>query len=318
MISRRLLRTKVMQIYYAHVQQGKNEQIETAKKELDKSVHCTLELYYEILAIITYLADYADHRMQIAMEKKLPTYEDLHPKRNFADNPVIETIRQAKCFQKQTRAPRIPRDMHDKLIRDLYKNLLETETFKNYLNTKDPGLNKHKQIIIFIINEFLVDDPVLDQMIEEHAIYWNDDIGFVCSLLEKSIQRVKRPGSDNFLIMKEYTCEEDRRFGKHLLQKAIMHDEEYEAMIEHHSRNWDVERIATLDKIIMKLAITEFLHMPSVPVKVSINEYIEISKYYSTAKSNAFINGLLDQIVESLRQEDKIKKTGRGLVGEGD
>ncbi|MFP4663212.1 MAG: transcription antitermination factor NusB [Bacteroidales bacterium] len=314
MISRRLLRTKVMQVYYANVQQGKGD-LNAATKELDKSVHGTLELYYEILSIITYLADYSGHKIEIALAKNLPTYEDLHPRRNFVDNPVIEAIRQAECFQKQTKAPRIPRDEHEKYIRDLYEKIYETEEFRSYLDTDKPSLSQHKNIIIYIINYFLVDDPTLDQMIEEFGLYWNDDIGFVCSLLEKSIQRVKKPGNDNFLIMKEYTCEADREFGKHLLRKALIHDNEYEEMIEEHSKNWDIERIAIVDKIIMKLAITEFIHMPAVPVKVSINEYIEISKFYSTLKSNAFINGLLDQIVVALKKEGKVKKTGRGLVG---
>ncbi|MGC9331575.1 MAG: transcription antitermination factor NusB, partial [Bacteroidales bacterium] len=120
--------------------------------------------------------------------------------------------------------------------------------------------------------------------------------------------------NDNFLIIKEYSCEDDRVFGKQLLYYALKHNHEYEKMINDHSINWNIERIAIMDKIIMKLAITEFLHMPTIPVKVTINEYIEISKYYSTAKSNAFINGLLDQIAVKLKQDNRIIKTGRGLV----
>ncbi|MEA3448331.1 MAG: transcription antitermination factor NusB [Bacteroidota bacterium] len=313
MISRRLLRIKVMQIFYARVQQRDTE-FASAEKELDRSVHATLELYYEILAIITYLADHAEHKIQIAQEKKLPTYEDLHPKRNFIDNPVIEAIRQAKSFQKQTKASHIPPEAYNDFIIHLYDKIHKSETFQAYLAIENPGMGKHKQIINFIINDFLQDDPDLDQLLEEYCIYWNDDIGFVCSLLEQSIRRVKKPGNDNFLIMKEYSCEEDRVFGKQLLYHALKHNNEYEKMINDHSKNWDIERIAILDKIIMKLAITEFLHLPSIPVKVSINEYIEISKYYSTSKSNAFINGLLDQIANKLKQENRIVKTGRGLV----
>ncbi len=313
MISRRLLRTKVMQIFYAHVQQRDTEFANT-EKELDRSVHATLELYYEILAIITYLADHAEHKLELSKEKKLPSYDDMHPKHNFVDNPVIEAVRQAKCFQKQTRAPRISKEVHTKFIIHLYDQIYKTDTFQEYLNMPNPGMSKHKNIIIFIINNFLIDNTDLDELLEEYCIYWNDDIGFVCSLLEQSIRRVKKPGNDNFLIMKEYSCEDDRDFGKKLLYHALRQNNEYEKMINDHSKNWDAERIATLDKIIMKLAITEFLHIPSIPVKVTINEYIEISKYYSTAKSNAFINGLLDQIAEKLKQENRIVKTGRGLV----
>ncbi|MGM0649154.1 MAG: transcription antitermination factor NusB [Bacteroidota bacterium] len=316
MISRRLLRTKVMQVYYSRVQQLNTDPAQ-AEKELDKSVHATLELYYEVLAIIIYLADHAEHKIQLAMEKNLPSYEDLHPKRNFVDNPVIEAIRQSKYFQQQIRAPRISKEKHEKFISHLYKTISQTEVFQNYLDTKNPGMNKHKQIINFIIINFLQDNEDLDQIIEEHGLYWNDDIGFVCSLLEQSILRVKKPGNDNFLITKEYSCEDDRVFGKYLLRKALLHDNDYESLINKHSKNWDVDRIAILDKIIMKQAITEFIHLSTVPVKVTINEYIEISKYYSTDKSNAFINGMLDHIAEALRQKGLIKKTGRGLMGEG-
>jgi transcription antitermination protein NusB len=313
MISRRLLRTKVMQIFYASVQQ-RNTDFTSTDKELDKSVHATLELYYEILSIITYLAYYAEQKIELAKEKKLPSYVDLHPKRNFIDNPVIEAVRQAKYFQKQTRAPRIPKEAHTKFIINLYDHIYKTDKFQEYLDIRNPGMSKHKQIINFIINHFLLDNPDLDQLLEEYCLYWNDDIGFVCSLLEQSIQRVKKPDNDNFLIMKKYGCKDDMTFGKKLLYHALKHNDEYEKMINDHSKNWDIERIATLDKIIMKLAITEFLHIPSVPVKVTINEYIEISKYYSTAKSNAFINGLLDQIAAKLKQEGRIVKKGRGLV----
>ncbi|MGC9331574.1 MAG: hypothetical protein ACP5DZ_06835, partial [Bacteroidales bacterium] len=183
MISRRLLRIKVLQIFYARVQQ-RDTDFASAEKELDRSVHATLELYYEILAIITYLADHAEHKIQMAREKRLPSYEDLHPKRNFIDNPVIEAIRQAKSFQKQTRASRIPPEAYNDFIIHLYDKIHKSETFQAYLDMENPGMGNHKQIINFIINDFLQDSPDFDQLLEEYCIYWNDDIGFVCSLLE--------------------------------------------------------------------------------------------------------------------------------------
>jgi transcription antitermination protein NusB len=313
MISRRLLRIKVMQIYYAYLQND-NKEIEQALKTLDKSVHCTLELYYELLAIITYLADFAEQKIQTALEKKLPTKEDLNPNRRFIDNPVIETIRNAECFKKHTHAPRIPMDAHRNLIREIWDDLTGSEIYIRYMNSKNVDLSHHKQIIIHIINEYFPINENLDALIEEYGILWNDDIGFVASLLEKSIFRIKKPDNDSFLIMKEYSCESDKQFGKRLLTHSIENDEKFETLIDQHSKNWDIERIAMIDRIIMKLAITEFLYVPDVPVKVTINEYIEISKFYSTEKSNAFINGLLDQIVNALKNEGKLNKSGRGLV----
>ena len=313
MISRRLLRIKVMQVYYSNLLKG-NSDLELAVKELDSSVHHTLELYYELLAIITYMADLAEQKIQTALDKKLPTEADLNPNRRFVDNPVIEAIRVAECFKKQTSAPRIPAEAHQKFIRDLWDQFTASNEYQKYMIKSEVTFQEHKEIIAHIIYEYFPENEALDNLIEEYGIYWNDDIGFASSLLGKSIMRVKRPGNDSFLIMKEYSCESDRKFGKNLLTKAMLHDSEYEELIDNHSKNWDVDRIAIIDRIIMKLAITEFLHLPEVPVKVTINEYIEISKFYSTEKSNAFINGLLDQIVNHLKDEGKLNKQGRGLV----
>ncbi|MDA3912530.1 MAG: transcription antitermination factor NusB [Bacteroidales bacterium] len=313
MISRRLLRIKVMQVYYSNLLR-ENGDLELAVKELDNSVHYSLELYYELLAIITYMANYAEQKIATALEKRLPTEADLNPNRRFVDNPVIEGIRNADCFKKQTKAPRIPFDAHKSLIKNLWNDFTATTEYQRYMIKQSVGLQEHKEIIAFFIREYFPENETIDSLIEEHGIYWNDDIGFASSLLEKSIMRFKRPTNDAFLIMKEYSCEADRRFGKQLLVNAMKHDKEFENLIDHHSKNWDVERIAIIDRIIMKLAITEFMHLPDVPIKVTINEYLEISKFYSTEKSNAFINGLLDQIVTALKAEDKINKSARGLV----
>ena len=313
MISRRLLRIKVMQVYYSNLLR-ENGDLELAVKELDNSVHHSLELYYELLAIITYLADYAEQKIATALEKRLPTEADLNPNRRFVDNPVIEGIRNADCFKKQTKAPRIPFEAHKSLIKNLWNDFTSTTEYQRYMIKQSVSLQEHKEIIGFLIREYFPENETIDSLIEEHGIYWNDDIGFASSLLEKSIMRFKRPTNDAFLIMKEYTCEADRRFGKQLLINAMKHDDEFEHLIDHHSKNWDVERIAIIDRIIMKLAIAEFLHLTDVPIKVTINEYLEISKFYSTEKSNAFINGLLDQIVTALKAEDKINKSARGLV----
>ncbi|MEA1873174.1 MAG: transcription antitermination factor NusB [Bacteroidota bacterium] len=313
MISRRLLRIKVMQVYYSNLLR-ENGDLELAVKELDNSVHHSLELYYELLSIITYMADYAEQKIATALEKRLPTEADLNPNRRFVNNPVIKGIRNADYFKNQTKAPRIPYDAHKILIKSMWDDFASTTEYQRYMIKQSVSLQEHKEIIAFIIREYFPENETLDSLIEEHGIYWNDDIGFASSLLGKSIMRFKRPTNDTFLIMKEYSCEADRRFGKQLLINAMKNDSEFEALINHHSKNWDVERIAIIDRIIMKLAITEFIHLPDVPIKVSINEYLEISKFYSTEKSNAFINGLLDQIVTALKAEEKINKSARGLV----
>ncbi len=313
MISRRLLRIKVLQVYYSSLLK-KNRDLEIAIKELNTSVQHTLDLYYELLSILIYISDLAEQKIQTALEKRLPTEADLNPNKRFANNPVFEIIRNSEHYQKNTSAPRIPADAHQQLVKQIWSELTASNEYQKYMLKTNVSMQDHKDIIIYIIRNFFPCNDELDSLIEEYSIYWNDDIGFVSSLLEKSIIRIKRSGNDSFLITNAYTCDADKIFGKELLGKALIHDNEYEDLIDKHSKNWDVDRIAIIDRIIMKLAITEFIHLPEVPIKVTINEYIEISKFYSTEKSNAFINGMLDQMVSSLKEEEKINKKGRGLV----
>ena len=153
-------------------------------------------------------------------------------------------------------------------------------------------------------------------VLEEQSIYWNDDIEFVVSMIVKSLKRFNEYSDSNQSLMPLFKDDEDRDFTKDLFRKALINHDELRGLISEHSKNWDVDRIAFMDVLIMQLAITEFLYFPSIPTKVSMNEYIELSKFYSTEKSRNFINGILDKTLKDLKKEGKIKKLGRGLIGE--
>jgi N utilization substance protein B len=162
---------------------------------------------------------------------------------------------------------------------------------------------------------FLVSEEICE-VLEEQSIYWNDDIEFVISVIIKTIKRFNEFTDSDQRLMPLYKDDEDREFAKELLRKSIINHDEIQTLIKVHSSNWDVDRIAFMDILMMQLAITEFLHFPSIPTKVTMNEYIELSKFYSTEKSRNFINGILDKTLKDLKKEGKINKAGRGLVGE--
>jgi N utilization substance protein B len=173
-----------------------------------------------------------------------------------------------------------------------------------------------RKFIEKMFNKIFLVSEELYEVLEEQSIYWNDDIEFVISVIIKTIKRFSESSGSDQKLMPMYKDDEDREFAKDLLRKSIINHDELHALIKVHSSNWDVDRIAFMDILMMQLSITEFLYFPSIPTKVTMNEYIELSKFYSTEKSRNFINGILDKTLKDLKKEGKINKAGRGLVGE--
>ena len=181
-------------------------------------------------------------------------------------------------------------------------------------NTK--GFNEDKKFISDIYTKIIVNHEPLFQNLEEQSIFWNDDVEFVIGMIIKSFRSFKATSDENVGLMPLYKNDEDKDFVKRLYRKAILNHKEYEELISKFIKNWDVERVAFMDIVVMSLAIAEMVEFPEIPIKVSLDEYIEIAKFYSTQKSNVFINGILDKLVDHLKKEGKIKKMGRGLIGE--
>lgn len=173
-----------------------------------------------------------------------------------------------------------------------------------------------RKFIEKLYNKIILVAEDLYQVLEEQSIYWNDDVEFVISMITKTLKKFNEYSDSDQRLLPMYKDQEDRDFAKDLIRKSIVNHDELRELIKEHSKNWDVERIAFMDILIMQLAITEFLYFPSIPTKVSLNEYIELSKYYSTEKSRNFINGILDKTLKDLKRSGKINKAGRGLIGE--
>jgi len=194
--------------------------------------------------------------------------------------------------------------------------MTESDTYESYMESEESSFQDDRKFIEKLFNKIILVSEDLYQVLEEQSIYWNDDVEFVISMIIKTIKKFNEFSSSDQSLMPLFKDLEDREFTKQLIRKAIINHDELRELIKEHSKNWDVDRIAFMDVLIMQLAITEFLYFPSIPTKVSMNEYIELSKFYSTEKSRNFINGILDKTLKDLKKEGKINKMGRGLIGE--
>jgi len=313
MISRRLLRVKALQILYAY-RATENQSLAKAEKELIFSIEKSYDLYHLILLLLSEISDYSKQRIEIARSKYFPTEEEANPNVKFISNRIIVQIEESKSFRRFIETRKLSWTNQEELIKSLYRNMLEWDVYQEYMGNPKDSFDQDKKFISRLIGELILPDESLQQVLEEQSIYWNDDLEFIGSMIIKTLNRWKE--STGLMLLSMFSSEDDRLFVIELFRKTIMHSEEYQEIIKKFSENWDFERLAWMDILIMEMAITEGIHFPSIPTKVSLNEYIEISKYYSTDKSSHFINGVLDKIYTHLKAENKIRKSGRGLIGE--
>ncbi|WP_321374619.1 transcription antitermination factor NusB [uncultured Draconibacterium sp.] len=315
MISRRIIRTKVLQVLYAYYSTDEKS-INTTEKELFFCIHKAYDLYHYLFSLVTEIADYAEGRIEIRRNKHQPTHEDLHPNTKFVSNQVIKQIKDNKQLNTYLDQKKLNWKEHPELIKELYLMMIETDMYKDYMADSTRSFLDDRKFIEKLFTKLILVSEDLYIVLEEQSIYWNDDVEFVISMIVKTLKRFNELSDSNQSLMPLYKDQEDRDFTKDLLRKAIINHDELRELIKEHSRNWDVERIAFMDILIMQLAITEFLYFPTIPTKVSLNEYIELSKFYSTEKSRNFINGILDKTLKDLKRTEKISKEGRGLIGE--
>jgi len=314
MISRRLIRIKIVQVLYANVS-SENSSIDKSDKEFQLSIRKAYDLYHYLLLLLLQTVDYIADRNEIARNKILPTQSDLHPNTRLIENKVILQLRNSEQFNNYVSTYKLSFSEYPELIKRLYQKILDSSYYKQYIEKPIFDYNDDKQFVIDIFANEFEDWDLLYQILEEQSIYWNDDIEFVVSMIIKTLEKFKETRS-NPVLMDLYKNDEDKEFGKILLRKSLLKQKEYRDLVEKYTKNWELDRIAMMDIIIIVIALTEITEFPSIPVKVSLNEYIEIAKFYSTLKSNEFINGILDKVVADLRKENKIIKTGRGLMGE--
>jgi N utilization substance protein B len=318
MLSRRQLRIKVLQALYAFFQ-SKENRIDIAEKQLLKSIEKLYELYIFQLSFILEIFEFAEKRIGEAKNKFLPTESDLNPNTKFINNKFLKQLSENKDLLKKINDLKISWSDEENLIRKTFLKISESKKYKDYMSSFENSYHSDKEIVIKLIKKEISENEVLKNYYENRSIYWVDDYYTVTMLIIKTIKLFQEDW-DEFvplpLIYKTSDKEnnEDRKFIIELFRKTIIHSREYEQLIDKKTKNWELDRIAIMDIILIKMALAEILEFPNIPVKVTMNEYIELSKLYSTPKSKIFVNGILDKLIVDLKEKNIIKKTGRGLM----
>ncbi len=287
-----------------------------AEKELMFSIGKSYDLYHYLLLLVTEIADVAGEKIDFALQKRMPTPEDLNPQRRFVDNLMIAQLRKNLQFRKYLASKKLSWSNYQHIPRNLYNKMIGWDLYEEYMSTEIHNYSSDKKFIISLITELFLNSEDLQSNLEEQSIYWNDDLEYISTMIEKTLKKFKADSDENIPLMPLFKNAEDEEFVKILFRKAIMHAGKCSELIDKNTTNWEVDRIALMDILVMQLAITEIMEFPEIPVKVTLNEYIEIAKFYCTSKSSTFVNGILDNIVKEIRQDGLLNKTGRGLVGE--
>lgn len=318
MINRILIRIKTIQLLFAY--RINKEQLtgnkalsatsQKAEGELLESLNQTYELYHWILQLIIELHSYAIKRIEIGLNKLRPTDEERNPNKRFINNLFAKQLCSNKALAEFTKNNGISWSEETDLIKLLMNQITATDFYKEYMKDNTRSYENDKMLWRHIVRKVLIPSTILEERLEEMNLYWNDDFETVMSFVEKTIKRFEEEKGADQPLLEKFRDTEDIDYAKQLLKTAIYNQEEYETLIQQTAQNWESERIANMDMVIMQAAIAEINAFPTIPINVTLNEYIEISKYYSTEKSSNFINGILDKIVNNLRQEGKLIKVG--------
>jgi N utilization substance protein B len=309
----------VLQAIYAFLQDGP-ESINSGEKQLLTSLDKLYELYIRQLSLLIEVSDFARRRIEENKLKFLPTEEDLHPNTRFIDNRFIAQLANNRDYLKKSHSFKISWADEEELIRKLLNTLRESDFFVNYLDGAEPLYKDDKELAENIFNRIFAESELLQSFFEERSIYWSDDFEISLIMVQKTI-RGFRIDHDEYtplpaLLKDEHDADssEDLDFVKNLYRKTIVHSDEFNNIIADKAQNWELDRIALMDILLLKMAMTEFIDFPSIPVKVTLNEYIELAKSFSTPKSKIFINGILDKLIAEFKANGRLVKTGRGLM----
>lgn len=311
MLSRRNIRVKVMQVLYALSRKtSEDASAKAAQQYYEKLVLDSFRLYLFNLLVMIRVAEYA-RQDKIRREGKLrPSEADLQFSAKFADNALLQSLIKNYDLTNAHSKYRLGQMLDADLIRKLYIDFSKEDAYKKYVY--EGGDETEEHIAIYLeLYRFLINNETFISMAEDHFPLWMDDKSLVVGAMKKTIKAL--PVTDDFLDAYRPQDETVKEFGESLLQKVQDADEELLSVIEPSLKNWDAERVAVLDMIILKMSIAEFLYFPSIPTKVTLNEFVEISKLYSTDKSKDFVNGVLDRLLKKLSDDGLIQKTGRGL-----
>lgn len=313
MINRRIIRIKVLQSLFSY-----NLQAIDSIDELDKDLKFTFsriyDLYFFLLLFLIELNEYAILRMEKAKNKFLPSEEDLSPRTKFIKNKIIVQLKENRHLQTYLNQRKFTWKKDNDILKDIYDVFVETDEYKNYINSDDNSYAADKNILLFLIETVMYNSPCLYSALEEESIYWIDNVDTVLLAIAITLERYSIGDDMGKKLLKKFKNKDDEEYAYKLLHLPVLKNDVYTEIIKNNVVNWDFDRISRIDKIILTMAISELIDFPEIPIKVSLNEYIELSKIYGIPKKSPnFVNGLLDKIVGDLLAKKIIVKKGRGL-----
>jgi N utilization substance protein B len=274
------------------------------------------DLYLLFLTIGDELIHYSKLKNEEAKQKRLPSAEDLNPNTKFIDNAVFKILSENTKLKTAINNKKLLWSNDQELLVKLMNFMRKHPVYEEYMSTKNSSFEEDKKFAVAIFKKIIAENDFFISEISEKSIYWGyDEIDFVLSMVIKTIKKIDAKGDNSAIIMPVYSDEEDDiEFVKTLFRETIKNEAENAQLIANKTKNWEIERIAMVDILLMKMALTELTAFKSIPVKVTLNEYIDLSKGYSTPKSKIFVNGILDKLIDDLTTSGEIKKTGRGLM----
>ena len=313
MLNLRQIRIKTMQIIFAYYSEDKPDVVKY-EKILFESFNRFRDLYIALLLLPAEMQAKAIEKIEAGMNKKLPSHEDLHPNTKFVTNNLVRILANSKVLDKVSNEIHIRWRDNDDLLRSMFKSLIESEDYKEYMASKERGFEHDRDFLLRFLRRELINFEHMHDWLEEIGIFWNDDLDLASSMALKTLKTIKESDNDITLMPLWKADDDEEEYTKQLFRRTLALGAESEKMIADNAPNWEADRIATMDMVILKMALAEAQTFESIPLKVTMNEYIELANYYSTPKSNVFINGLLETLFSKLMSDGKINKIGRGLI----
>ena len=319
MLNRRILRIKAFKVLYSSILSG-NVSLSQAETQLEQACEATRDLYIYMLGIVSPLTRIARERLEAAKGKFNPTEEERNPNMKFADNALARLLDEDKDFQKVFSKKKFSWAQYDLLLKKLMTSIASKEYFAEYMASSERSLAEDCKLFTRIFEEEFVDSEELEQILEDKSLYWNDDLAYALTWCCKTFKSLAKGEGWSLIplyqseMFQSSEVESDKYFVRKLLQASFAGYENYSAMVAEAVTGWEKERLFSTDVVLIVMGLAETVTFPTIPVKVTINEYVELSKFYGTPKSRSFVNGLLDRLVQNLVNEGKVTKEGKGLL----
>ena len=319
MLNRRILRIKAFKVLYSSVLSG-DMSLSHAETQLDQACEATRDLYVYMLGIVSPLTRIARERIEAAKGKFNPTEEERNPNTKFADNALARLLDEDADFQKVFNKKKYSWAQYDLLLKKIMNSVCTKDYYAAYMASEERSLAEDCKLFTRIFEEEFVDSIELEQILEEKSLYWNDDLAYALTWCCKTLKSLVKGEKWSLLplyqseMMTGKEVESDKFFVRRLLQTSFAGYEKYSAMVAESVEGWEKERLYSTDVVLIVMGLAEAVNFPTIPLKVTINEYVELSKFYGTVKSRSFVNGILDRLIQKMVNEGAVKKEGKGLL----